>query len=418
MFATILLQIATALPVFAQPALVDGIFHVTDWGAQCDGSTDDTVAIQATINAAAGRPGGHAKVELPAGVCNVSAAIVDDVAYMDIEGAGERATILQLVAGVPDVAAVVVIGSAGTVPSPGLFNLAIEAGSNFGHTSGAGIAADSADMVIQNVYVAHTPEDAIRVVPSTVAAQDLLDNVYINYPGRDGLVIGQNATDSDFRRVIVKGGAPTGPPAGRHGIYSEGKEVHLDHCHPYFMAGDGLHVDAGWVQVIGGEYESNNGFGISLSNLTGDYSVVGVTGFYGNASGDISVADVGDGHYGTVTGNTFRSPAPRNIIIGHAAGGAITANTFKMFTSEGVLLSGAGADNWSIQSNMFDGASASSRSLMVNSLHNTITGNVFVAHGPVEGAAADYNAWVGNSMNGTSLGVVGSHSSQTSNSNP
>jgi hypothetical protein len=169
------------------------------------------------------------------------------------------------------------------------------------------------------------------------------------------------------------------------------------------------------VQITGGEYESNSGFGIALQSLSGDYSIVGVTGFYGNAQGDISVDNVAAGHFGTITGNTFRSPAVHNVFIGATPGGSISANTFREFTSEGVLLNGTGAGNWNVQGNSFDGSSAASHSLMVNSSHNTITGNVFLSKGPTEGAAADYNSWVGNSLNGTSVTIVGAHSSQMNN---
>ena len=83
---------ATTSPTLANRATDGGVtFNLKeDFGAKCDGSTDDTTAIQAWLNKAA------ANVRLigPAGICDFSSALtVGAVSDFTIEGAGKRTRI-------------------------------------------------------------------------------------------------------------------------------------------------------------------------------------------------------------------------------------------------------------------------------------------------------------------------------------
>lgn len=72
------------------------VFHVMDYGAQCDGSTNDTAAVQAAVTAAGNAGGGI--VWFPPGYTEVSAQIVLPK-HVWLQGSGMYASILQLIAG-------------------------------------------------------------------------------------------------------------------------------------------------------------------------------------------------------------------------------------------------------------------------------------------------------------------------------
>ncbi|GAC1471375.1 MAG: hypothetical protein PVSMB5_19940 [Ktedonobacteraceae bacterium] len=78
------------------------------WGAQGNGTTDDTAAIQAAINAA---PTTGGKIFLSPGTYSISTPLNITANGIMIEGAGPGATILQLTAGFVGAAAILVIGA-------------------------------------------------------------------------------------------------------------------------------------------------------------------------------------------------------------------------------------------------------------------------------------------------------------------
>lgn len=75
------------------------VYDVRTFGAKCDGITDDTAAINATVVAAGTVAGGPATVLLPPGTCMVSAGQSDAITIkydnIDFAGAGTFATILK-----------------------------------------------------------------------------------------------------------------------------------------------------------------------------------------------------------------------------------------------------------------------------------------------------------------------------------
>lgn len=76
----------------------DGVYNVRAFGAEGDGVTDDTAAIQATLNAAKAAGGG--RVYLPTGTYLVDGLSLADADYITIMGDGPGRTILRMIDGV------------------------------------------------------------------------------------------------------------------------------------------------------------------------------------------------------------------------------------------------------------------------------------------------------------------------------
>lgn len=74
---------------------------VTGFGAVCDGTTDDTVAIQAAINVT----GGHT-VQFPAGTCKITDQLLTEQDDITIQGVGNRASRILYMPTVSDEAAI------------------------------------------------------------------------------------------------------------------------------------------------------------------------------------------------------------------------------------------------------------------------------------------------------------------------
>lgn len=384
---------------------------LVEYVVQTDGAGAGDVAIQAAIDTVGSQ---RARIKLTAATYRITKPLRIDNDYVTLEGVHPLGTTLQLVSGVADVAAVLQIGVTRTVQMPTIRNLTIEAGSNTGHTTGHGMQIDG-NALLEHVYVAHAPQDGVNFTGTSNVFQTTIFDLYVNLPGRDGLSFDTHYFDTDVYNVRVKGGSSAGAPGGRYGIYNRGSSTHFYGCHPYFMGTDGLRADTGSVQINGGEYETNAGIGINLITQTGDYGISDINeGFYGNGTNDISIGSVSTGNMGTISSCNFRSSVVRNIIVSTSAQGNIQGCTFRTFTSEGILLN-TGADNWNVTGNIFQGTTAPSRSFAVVATHCTITGNQFLTRPGVELTGADWNAWTGNSLNGTSITKVGANSVLTGN---
>ena len=72
------------------------VMNASDSGAECNGTNDDTSAIQSAITAASSTPG--SSLELPAGVCVITSTLVAVLASdnaLNIEGQGRLVTYLE-----------------------------------------------------------------------------------------------------------------------------------------------------------------------------------------------------------------------------------------------------------------------------------------------------------------------------------
>lgn len=89
----------TTSPATALASLLPGYLSVTPYGAKCDGTTDDTTAIQAAIAAAkiAGPLATPTGIFFPAGTCIVSAAL--DVTGLRVFGINQFSSIVKMKSG-------------------------------------------------------------------------------------------------------------------------------------------------------------------------------------------------------------------------------------------------------------------------------------------------------------------------------
>ena len=391
------------------------VFNVREMGAVGDSFVDDTTAIQNALNAAA--PSNvRGVVYIPPGFYRITAPLVLNGSYVTVMGAGRLQSQLQVKSGGADLAAVIRLGVTGLVQEVVIKDLTIEGGSDAGHTTGHGITING-QVFIKDVYVAHTPQDGVSMVTTGQVFQSSLEDVYINLPGRDGLSIGTNHYDCDFTRVYIRGGASGAAKGGRYGIYNKGTEMHFFGCHPYFMATDGFRGDAGSVQIIGGEYESNGGMGVYLLTQTGDSLIQGVTGFYGNVSADVNIESISQPIRVLINGCSFTSTGVSRNVLLSANQISVSGCSFKNGTSEALMINTT--SHCTIVNNIFDTTSAATRSFVILAgTHNTVVGNVVAPTNPkpmVESGAANYNAFVGNSLNGAAVTIVGANSVSSGN---
>lgn len=179
--------------------------YATDYGMVCDGSTDDTGALntaQGTANAAGKR------LILPAGTCRISQLILTDNDW--IEGAGLDKTILKSVTNQP----IVTVTTSAT--NAHLEKLTITGTNGLGSQTGINLAgsADYSGLIIRDVYVRNTGSHGISW--STRPFSSGLENVHVS--SADGFPLlydSQFAPNNVWRDIYVHVLRGTNPVAYR-----------------------------------------------------------------------------------------------------------------------------------------------------------------------------------------------------------
>jgi hypothetical protein len=290
------------------------VYDVTSYGAQGDGTTDDTNAIQAAIDAANSRNGGT--IVFPAGTFLVTRALT---IYSKIvfRGAGLRATVLKKA---PQSSAYPILKSPGYDPPVGeptpiyawsLQNISLDGNRDAG-ALGNGIQAYSSGFSVFNVSIFNC--SGLGLVsgfhPDQPPAGDTLEaqlvNVWVHHCTGGG-IYWDGPKDSHWVNIVVY---LCGPP-GENGSTTKGVEV-ANHSH-------GLRVSNGHVwginHLIAWYFDCN---GPSLVNCTGEGAQRAQLVVVGNDS--------------TVVGGKFFAMRPDNqtvgIEIGDVASQYSTAGTF------------------------------------------------------------------------------------------
>ena len=187
-----------------------GVYNVLAFGAQCDGITDDSTAVQAAINAA----GGGGVVLFPTGTCVVGATIILP-SGVTLAGTGRASTIIQGSGSLPASVNVVetanyqiLKGTSSTTNQPanyGLYNLTID-----GNVAQRGIY--SASSLEGHCFASHGAQFIVRQVDFINAPQD---GAYSEGPGSGiGTGVG-NLSVWDFARAhhcTNNGMTISGPP--------------------------------------------------------------------------------------------------------------------------------------------------------------------------------------------------------------
>lgn len=227
---------ATAAGTLTARALSDRFadtVNVKDYGAKGDGVTDDTVAIQAAIDAAIVAGRGVKRVRFPAGVYIVSAALTArEVAGLHVRGDGKRLTRIVPLAGLAG-------GSVfkwTNVRDSSISCLTIDG--NVATPVGAGI------------------EFRQEVPDPEVSTTNTVDSVLLNTTGANGMVDGIKMTCAVGQDIVNDGHTFRDVDA----IGLSGAVVRIEHSNSL------------WHRIIGGYWKSPD---IGVQALAGSFSIDG-----------------------------------------------------------------------------------------------------------------------------------------------
>ena len=240
-----------------------------DYGADPTNTIDSTSAINAAIAAAAAAPTGGT-VYFPAGLYKTTGPLElvsgGNVMFRGVNYSSTGSTIVS--AATSSQAGMLILGttSAG-VENVSVRDLAFKGNSNSGH----GIISRVEIGLFENVVVQSPSGDCFHFSWDGLATTNLdsivMTNCYGQFPGGAGLFTDQYLTSSEFYACHFAG-APTSAHGGTYGMHIQGSPgLKFLNCHPFFFTLNGLFLDGAlFAQVDGGEYESNGGTHIQVSN--------------------------------------------------------------------------------------------------------------------------------------------------------
>jgi len=302
------------------------ILNVKDFGAKGDGISDDTKAIQNTIDAL---PPNGGPVLIPAGVYVISGTLNMPDKPVHLIGAGlgvqPKGTVIKLAAGAN--CDIIQYNADSHVYFGSIRDIEIY-GSKSAQSSGHGIhfVKNISDVTIENVYIQDVKGDAIKVAPATAAIWNIwINKCLMENSGEYGLYLLANTntlglikiTDSYFwgnlegiriegqgtGRVIIS--SSTIIKSRQHGVHlKSAKAINIVNCqihdnsHANDNTYDGIYVNDDLLNasvdiiissnLIGNWNTSSQRYGINLQGLT-DYVLILGNNFRGNATGAINI---------------------------------------------------------------------------------------------------------------------------------
>lgn len=366
--------------------------------------TADQTAINTAL--AALTSGGRALIA--PGTVSLTDEIAVDNSYVELHGCG-YATLVQAATGFSGTAAAVIhFGTAAVLEGNRLCDLQVDG--NYGNVtaggSADGVLASAVQFRASRVQVKNALGDGWHFQSydgSTSLYEIYMEDCYSSQAAGRNVHIGTTVDNSEFIRVIAVGGSKLATPRGTDGIYVEGADCKFIVCHPYFNVDNGLTLAAGSanVQVIGGEYETNGGYGIQ--GLGADHvSVIGAE-FYANGSGSLDLR-TGTNLQVSVSDCAFHD-------VGATATGVITADAsaYQLAINGNLFDCATGSTLTSLISLAVQGAAVTGNTLRSNNsavdgvylngaTYVKVTGNYL--DGPVvEAGGADYNTVAHNGWN-------------------
>lgn len=326
--------------------------------AVCDG-TGDEVEINAAI-AALSATGG--RVMLSEGSFYLANPIVSDLDNIAIEGAGEGTLLLQQ-NGSTALTAHVILGNTRNVKHNTLMKLKIY-GRRDGSpapATGDGVLINGSNVTVRDVYVLQIPANGVRLSSLSAGVfENLLDNVYVQSVGTDGIVLDANTSNCELLRCYVAGGQQSATttsttliasPFGRYGFYNQGTQNKFIACHAYWCTWGIYAPSANGVQVLGGEWETCTTGGIYIDNC-----------FNGRVIGAVLYDNLGDGiwlgtnAHGVQVADNWVGPSNRvglvthGIRLSHAYRCVVSGNIIAQVASGGM---GIYLDSTSDHNNVF-----------------------------------------------------------------
>jgi Pectate lyase superfamily protein len=400
-------------------------FNVMAFGATGNGTTDDTAAIQAAINACGAAGGGT--VFFPPGTYACASALTVTYSYVTLRGPGYGfSAVLAYKPGTTRTAAVV-FGTTALLQSCNVIDLSIDAGASGALQSGSGhgIVFRVNNGTMQNVIVQYTYEDAFHIALDGEFSATMYDvtmsNCYAQYPGANGLYIDANVENSEFTTCKFVGGNTLETPTGTYGINCLGNEIKFLNSHCYFWPSGGaiFGLDEASapavISIIGGEYETNGGAGITMTGVNGA-KIVGAD-CYANTGADITLTNGTE--WVEIGESVLTSPVARAIYLSQCTNINIHDNVLtSASTTSGVQIdtSSPVTSLVMIHGNVIASSTSGSGSVYLNNCtHCDVYGNI-LAYGAAEASSANYNRVYGNIVNAGSVTMTGASSYAWGNS--
>ena len=279
----------------------------------CGGASDQTVINQA-INALPAGVGG--RVLLTEGSFKIGGPIVLDADYLTLEGAG-YGTYIYPQSPTVSMPAMIQLGATRNVSRVSLRSLRLYGGRDQGIASGNAIVVNGSNTDVRDIWIRQAASSGIVLgsINSSTVLEQYLDNVYVQAPASDGIVMEKTVADSEMVRCIVAGGQqPVSmssmalqPGAfGRYGFNLMGTNLKLTFCHGYFCLWS-IYSTSWGMQVLGGEFETNQIGAIYQGNRSPDGVIMSCM-FYDNPTNCIKL-DTGVSNH-RILGNSF-VPGPR-----------------------------------------------------------------------------------------------------------
>lgn len=395
---------------------------IKDFGAKCDGSTNDATAISAAISAAIATGG---TVIFPGGTCKVTSKITIGAAGVYIVGSGPGQTTVLTTVGGDDT--FYFNGSGGAIMGGGITNLSIVySGST--PTAGAGIEIGNAGEITIEHALVHGTYNGITVNQNTQGAARILSVDAQSVVNDSFLILATNGTWID-NCTTFQAGSPGG--AGYH-IKNAGG-VRLTNSTSSLQA-TGLLIDPGtgqdvvdiWLSNLDLDASTANGLVIDTSAGTGTARNIFAsnvrTGFANDGSftsgGGVSINGTGSKAI-TFTGGESVSNTTTGVNI--LGGSKITFDGFNVLGNSkagsgsyvGVAIQGGDGVifNNAVAGQYTDG-STNNQSFGV-ALYSTFTGAVTVKNNDLRGNATA--AFINSTTSG-SINVAGNQGYVTASS--
>lgn len=281
------------------------------FGAKGDGVTDDTAAIQAALNAVASSGG---QVYLPAGKYVISNTLTlppinSNLRGGMLAGAGHNATQLYLKnSSAKDM--ILVNGQFWTIRDLNLD------GNYPSNASGHGIIVNFTKTILQNLYIANTKQDGIRIIAAAQAAHaTFLNNIYVFSCQGNGINTSTGAYDLKATNIWIGS-------SGAAGLLINSTEQHWNNLHSWGNAAEGVKITAGdHCRFTNCYFETNASHGLSVNNAKD--TIVGGSHIWANA-----------GH------GIYLFNAPGAVI----SGCVITDNSNAVFNQDGIYGEGTSVD--------------------------------------------------------------------------
>lgn len=353
---------------FAMLDLRGGLHNVRDYGATGDGTTDDTAAIQAAIDAAEARiasAGDGATVYFPPGIYRTSSELTVEAESVAL--VGEMPTAADYLDGVGTLIAPTENFTDGDYVLAFRSTLGVRPLGNV-RLRGIGIAKLVNDTLLNTVhglflksfrgfvsdcFIEELSGDGCVIEGDSAFPWNTLEtkfhNVHMRRSGGRGLVLSNNTADMHFTDCVV--GGSTGV-----GLYvTGGASCHFISCH---FTGNlqNVHMDGGGSRskFIGCKYEASHEHNINLDATNGGITDLHFVGCNFNMTVNLD-AD-----------NTYDNFAVQRASGGNTISGVITGCTFQQITGTNnpryhINLSSSVAANWRISGNKLDGNAQSGR---------------------------------------------------------